>query len=351
MTTDRHVLTRIALPCLVLGLALGIVALSSACSDDAGSFSLDAGADARPDGDAGGATRTLVMVHAASFPAVRVCFSDTVDEPPLPSSELMPSSNLVGLDTGTAVRVEARAAPRGRVFLFPERRIRPYYPAGETGLPCRKLLELEAAIEIGSIAAELPAGASLLVFSGCPPLAEDESAGTARCGESWSAASGNLAVSVVALETFPRTNRAVLPVQVMLLSPALSSAAGDRPLGFGIGDLDAQAPAPLVSGAFPLGVAVPEEPVFLPFDPELSANFATRALFVVALEATGPRTLFVQSLADVQRASAPTSIPLTWYAGASNYVVLVLGDPEPPQVDGGVDPRRALHFVALPLAP
>ena len=59
-----------------------------------------------------------------------------------------------------------------------------------------------------------------------------------------------------------------------------------------------------------------------------------------------------QSLAEIQKRSAPRSLPADWFSAASSYVVLSVGDTDPRLQDGGADgdPRRALHLLAIPLA-
>ena len=96
------------------------------------------------------------------------------------------------------------------------------------------------------------------------------------------------------------------------------------------------------------------------------ASYGTSGLFVtlggpvddagVPVEAgadAGPREILVaQSLAEIQKQSSPRSLPQDWFAFASSYIVLSVGDPKPIFADGGPDddPRRALHLLAIPLA-
>jgi hypothetical protein len=60
------------------------------------------------------------------------------------------------------------------------------------------------------------------------------------------------------------------------------------------------------------------------------------------------------SLAEVQALSSPRDVPGDYYQAASNYVLLLLGDPGVPQtLDGGpnpaFDPRRGVHILAVPV--
>ena len=58
-----------------------------------------------------------------------------------------------------------------------------------------------------------------------------------------------------------------------------------------------------------------------------------------------------QTLEQVQAISAPRELPTTYFGIASNYALLLLGDPAPRLFDGGADTdgRRALHLVAIPV--
>jgi hypothetical protein len=57
-----------------------------------------------------------------------------------------------------------------------------------------------------------------------------------------------------------------------------------------------------------------------------------------------------ESLARIQKLSSPRDLPPTYYAAASNYALLLLGDPSATVLDGGPsDDRRGLHFLAVPV--
>ena len=56
-----------------------------------------------------------------------------------------------------------------------------------------------------------------------------------------------------------------------------------------------------------------------------------------------------QSLADVQKLSAPREIPSSYYSVASNYVLLLLGSPAEAQQPDGGDPRKGVHLLAVPV--
>jgi hypothetical protein len=65
----------------------------------------------------------------------------------------------------------------------------------------------------------------------------------------------------------------------------------------------------------------------------------------------GATTLLDESLARIQSLSSPRDVPPTYYAAASNYALLLLGDPNAKLADGGADTddRRRLHFLAVPV--
>jgi hypothetical protein len=95
-----------------------------------------------------------------------------------------------------------------------------------------------------------------------------------------------------------------------------------------------------------LGAASPAAPVALAYDPEALPDYAQRG-FRVTL---GGKSLLAQSLADVARLSSPNDLPSSYYAAASNYVLLLLGDPEAPvKNDAGADELETLHFLVVPV--
>ena len=363
---------------LLLGALVTIpVAAASACgSEDASSRLIDTDAaapDATSVGDAAAlpvSANAWVLVHAAAFAPFRLCFSNRAREQPLPSVELMPDSNVVGVDVGSAVRLEPLGGPLGKVFVLPEPSIRAAYPTGGgPGPTCEQLLSSSLgaeAVEVAELTQELSSGVHLLVLAGCRPAAGDPAGSVARCGPSWTPEAGNLRLDVVPLTPFPRVASA-LPVQAVQLSPALASRAGGRAIALGFGELDAGAPDPLVEGDLPLGVPAPEQPVLVPFDDGDAGAYASHGVFVMLGPGTGDtgdggspdastdggarEVLLARSLAEIQRLSAPADTPFAWYATAASYALLLLGDPDAPTVDGGApDPRRALHLLAVPVA-
>jgi hypothetical protein len=358
--------------------AAGAMALvASACSDDAGA-SLRIGSDSGPsDGpapsaDAGAVTISVngvFLVHAASFPGFRLCFEANDQAVPTPNADLMPNSNVVGVDIGTAVRIEP-LTKSGRVFAFPEPSIRTLYNSAGVGPTCKALLGSSSqvakdAIEVAQLDEDLSRGVHLLVLTGCRPQAKDPIATVARCGSTWTPSAGNLTLKHVALGAYKRSSTRKLPVQVVQLSTPLASATQNQSLGLAFGDLDAAAPAPLISGDLDLATAFPNTPAEYDYDPDDTAAYGAKGFFLVAPNATDGgadagddagtvfTVLLAQSLAEIQSLSAPRSLPDDWYSAGSSYVLLVLGETgggRDAGPDASADPRRELHFLAVPLA-
>jgi hypothetical protein len=374
-------------------LSLAALAALAACSslttaDSTTPFPQDAGTarEGGPSADGGsfsdaGSTipgslvqaNALVLVHAASFPAFRMCFEGAAADLPQPSVDLMPDSNVVGVDVGTAVRLAARPETLGHAYVFPEAVLRPLYPTfGGPGPSCAQLLKSsptnQSAVDVGVVTANVSSGVHALVLTGCRAASIDPVASKNRCGADWNAATGNLSLTTLSLMAYARLGETRLPVQLVQLSPALQMRAAGRALGLAFGALDGgaagAAPAPFVEGAVPFGVPVPNPPAILDYTAADLGSYATSGIFVTLGGAiydagmptggdSGAReTLVVQSLADIQKRSSPRSLPPDWFATASSYVVLSVGDTDPRLSDGGRDddPRRALHLLAVPLA-
>ena len=362
---------------LLAAVAVAACSSSEATSDgvvgDGGAFS-----DARgPDGGvsiadaAAGAfleATGIVLVHAAAFPAFRVCFEGAPGDLPAPSTDLLPESNLVGVDVGTAVRLPARPETLGTAFVVPEERLRSLYPVfGGSGPSCGDVLEgVKAyAVNVGVVDADLSRGVHALVLTGCLPQASDAVASVDRCGPDWTAAAGNLKLTTLSLMAYARAGDTRLSVQLVQLSPALQRMAQGRALGVAFGPLEAGAPTPFVEGAVPFGEAVPNPPAILDYAAADIESYATSGVFVTlggAVDDAGAplpgdasvarQVVVSQSLAEIQKRSAPRSLPADWFSAASSYVVLSVGDTDPRLQDGGADgdPRRALHLLAIPLA-
>jgi hypothetical protein len=365
-----------SLALLAAGMACGSADFASGGSNPSsdGGASRDAGASFPPASDAGVApipVDAVVLVHGAQFPPFRLCFEGALNEQPTPSAELMPSSNVVGLDVGSAVVLPPKRGRLGKAFLFEESKLRAFYPPGKTGPSCDALLGASSPAQgklVGDLQDDLSSGVHLVVLTGCRSLAEDIAATPARCGKDWLPTAGNLALRTVAIQAFARPAPSSLPVQALLASTAIEGAAAGRAIGLSFGGIadgggdDAGAiGAPFVD-RLALFVPAPSLPYPITYDPSDTAAYASRG-FAMSYGApvdggadggdAGPReTVLTQSLADVQRFSEPNAVPDDWYAVGASYVLLVVGDPDPRLADGGADPdpRHTAHLLAIPLS-
>src|SRR5262249_4263700 len=154
--------------------------------------------------------------------AFRLCFGDSGvagNLLPLPDRELMPQSNVVGVEVGSAVRLRPFAdigltlasnggAPH-KVYAIPEKYLRPpLRPANTPGaaLICPGLGGdcLDATqfytLEVLPTAAYTP-GVHLLVLSGCVPGSGD----VATCGADFDVQNGNAKVESIELRAYTHT--------------------------------------------------------------------------------------------------------------------------------------------------
>ncbi len=298
----------------------------------------------------------LVIVHAASLPAFRLCFEADRSLRPVPSDQLMPSSNIAGVEIGSAVRIDPISPAIGRVWAFPEPAIRALYPPGQAGPACWDLLETmsDAAIELGEIERDLSTGVHLLVVSGCQPSSIDPAASVERCGPDWKSDTGNVGLRVISIDAFQRSNATSLPVQIVQLSGALASRSAGRRIAVALGEIDAS-PEPFIRDDLAVGDVVPDMPVQLEYQPDDTASFASVGFHVSleapdagAIDAGSREPLLWQSLAEIARLSSSRDVPPAWFAAASSYVLLLLGDPD--IADASVDDRRKVHLLAVPVA-
>jgi hypothetical protein len=375
---------------MTIGLLLaasGMLGALAACGDAGlSSFGMDPGSPgtAAPGADSGfgGATaapsdgagpalvpvdNAVILVHAAKSQAFRLCFENETDRRPQPDSDVMPQANVVGVEVGAAVRLGPLRGAPGMVYLFEEPLIRAFYPAfggaGE-GPSCQSLLNSDSlkvlAQPLGKIDTDLSSGVHLLVVRGCPSDSPLVKHSVAECGASWTSAAGNLSVVELTLQGAKRPSPGILPAQVVDLSQALEGERGGvRPVTVSFGDLLTPG-APLTTVTTDpavFGAASPPMPAELGYDPSDTAIYESLG-FRVELGAdtgsggdAGAATVLDESLARIQKLSSPRDVPPTYYAAASNYALLLLGDPNAKLADGGVDndDRRKLHFLAVPV--
>lgn len=369
-----------------VGLSALLIAFSGfayACgAGDLSSFGADSAKPAETGGDAGaGATGVLspepsdarggpvdnavILVHAAKSNAFRLCFENELDRRPQPDSQVMPEANVVGVEVGTAVRLPPLRGAPGKVTLFDEALIRGLYPTfggSNAGLSCKDLIANAPAIalELGTIDTDLSHGVHLLVVTGCPadpasPTVHKYS--VAECGNDWTP-KGNRSVKEITLAGATRTN-GLLPAQVVNLSQPLQSAAAGRDLVVTFGDVTqaSSTHVPVATNPLLFGGAAPTQPAQLTYPADDTAIYETLGFRVTLGPSGGTGDAAAQtkvldaSLARIQKASSPRDVPPTYYATASNYALLLLGDPAPQLADGtpDTDERRMLHLLAVPV--
>ena len=307
----------------------------------------------------------VILVHAAKSQAFRLCFRNELDRRPQPDSDVMPEANVVGVEVGRTIRLGPLRGAPGEVFLFDEPLIRAVYPqfggAGQ-GPTCESLLSAsnplsKIAVSLGSIDKNLKTGVHLLVVRGCPGNGPLRTYRTAECGETWTPASGNLGVTEIELRGAKPPTPGTLAAQVVNLSQPLDSAKGERDVVVSFGDL-ATANAQLTSVASnpklfeTATLPSPTELRYASDDPAIYGSTGFRISLVDKTAGGAPPTVVLnQTLEQVQSISAPRELPSTYFAVASNYALLLLGDPAPKLLDGGpdTDDRRGLHFLAIPV--
>jgi hypothetical protein len=363
------------------GFLLGVLAAGAAfafacgsADESAGFASLDGGStnDSGADGAftpstdagaAGPAVDAVFLVHAAAFPAYRICFEGLGTEQPFPSKDVMPEANVVGVDVGSVVRLPPLGSSVGRVFLYKESDIRYLYaPASAPGPDCKHLATSPSPppfVTLDALGADLSSGVHVLALTGCQAAGLDAAANKARCGDTWTAGKGNLALTHLQLLAQARFDKKELPVQALQLSNALEGEAAGRAIGISFGTL-ASAPTPPFADDLQLGHPAPGAAEPLAFDAADASAYADEGFFLSlgapadgGVDGGARQVLVTQSLAATQRLSDPTALPTDWYGGASSYVLLVVGEPKPMLPDGGPDgdERRALHLLSVPIAP
>lgn len=385
-----------------LGIGVGL-ALLIACSDSADSSLTDdnpkAGANrgeedgGTGDNSKGGANSPsaeqgapasdgVLILNAATFYSFRLCFENRGDKVPQPDSTIMPESNVVGVEIGSIVRIDKleptpgkTAAnpplPPGRVFVIREKSIRDAQLGTEKPFTCGDLINANPAdsrltenvdyLIAGSIDDVEGVGvkqAEVLAITGCGTKnqlkALDNAAtladvNTVRCGEHYDESAGNLLAKVMPLQaSYTHATTAQIPVQLYNVAPAIKALGGQVSVAFD---------DPAKDGGKDLGIRdtfAAGDQLMIDVDQTDATNYANHA-FNVKVTIGGDSVTTSQSLADVQSLSSPTETPTTYYQAASNYALLLLGDPShKPKLPDGKDntvynPRRALHLLAVPV--
>jgi hypothetical protein len=256
------------------------------------------------------------------------------------------------VEVGTAVRLAPLAKPATRVFVWEERILREYSgPLATKELDCEALLTLSGVpkpLATLPLTSDLTRGVHVLALTGCgpnPPLLQRT---VAQCGASFDKDLGNLALKDITLTGAKRDAPNVLPTQVVHLSQPIESARALAGAGTTIdvafGDLGTTGKT-FAKGLGFLGGATPAVPERLAYEPDAIPAYATVG-FTVTM---GGKTIVKQSLADVARLSSVNDLPSTYYGAASNYVLLLLGDPSATKPDASSDELSAPHLLVVPV--
>lgn len=307
------------------------------------------------------ASSGVVLAHAAVFPTMRLCFGKHMDMRPQPDTQVMPESNVVGIEIGNVARIPA-LDDVGEVYVVDERIIRSGPAAGRTcaeliceGSGClRENLDYKS---IGTIDGSLGKDSvEVLAISGCPNAGVLANLGVAAqdCPQPYDPAEGNLKFARIPLTRSDQATATRIPALVLNLSPRLDALRGAAP--------DGGADGGTVAVTFG---ALAEQGTLVATNPPLFATSPQTTLEIEPTDAVyashGFRILLDddelarQSLASVQEMSSPDDVPSTYYHLASNYALLLLGDPavRPTLDDGGANPsydgRKGLHVIAVPV--
>lgn len=214
-----------------------IVAVGSACSGIAASEDGPNGAPSFENPDAASeaadpgprapgapSASGVVLVHAAAFPAFRLCFENMPELKPQPDSKIMPQANVVGVEVGSVVRLDPMKAP-GRIYVMNERDVRTNdFTCGELlDDPSKKLVvdkDYHVANEIDHPLGE--GRVDVLAITGCGGkaflnyLETDETNCDEGASRKWDVTKGNLEARVIPLEPSPvGATESSLPVQLV----------------------------------------------------------------------------------------------------------------------------------------
>lgn len=323
--------------------AYGDAADAGTGNGSSGDFGKEGGArDASPPTVDGDPVDGVVLVHASyNLPPARVCFDDRPELRPLPDDKLMPRSNLVGLDVGTAVRLPSlrgTTPPTSRTMtIYAESVLR---AAGPTitcyDLDPKKNLALVENKNFWRIPITASPftdkGITVIALEGC---VGDGSAqlGPTRCGVTFeSAAKSNLRATTYHF-TAPQTGG--VHARALIVSDALRSSASTPTLAYGeLGNKATRTPFTWQKTSS--------------FSTELALDVPDRAdaFEAYGFVGTSKNGDLEQSLAATQELSDPSELPRVLFGGPSNLAVLLLGDPS---IDSKTDPARGFHAVTVPI--
>jgi hypothetical protein len=368
---------------MTLGAAANHCGSSSGGSVSSGGDGSDAGAaSAAPGADRGGSKKDdagaepgvapspsvldpnasgVILVHASeNMPAFRLCFGNSGvagNLIPLPDRELMPQSNVVGVDVGSAVRLKPFAdvgltiASNGgvphTVYAIPEKYLRPTLRPANT--PCAALicpglggdcLDADQFYTIGTLpAAAYAFGVHVLDVFGCVPGSGD----VASCGPDFDAVKGNAKIGSIDLKAYTRASSNDFLVQILQLSTPLAT----EKVSVSFGALSTPGTTLNVSATF--DALSPAQPAALAFDRTAAGIYTSEGFRLEAAGLSVP-----MSLASIQEISDPSALPADFYGTRSSFVMLLLGNPADTAPSGGLatpttDPGKVLHLLGVPV--
>jgi len=190
-----------------------------------------------------------------------------------------------------------------------------------------------------------PDGVNLIVIEGCLP---DATLDTKACGDTFTPTLGNLRYRIVPHLTTLLPSAVVsgkFPVQTMLLSPRVqASIAAMETVTFSFGDLSNGNAGSFALPALTYGAPVPSpNPQELDFMAGPTKDYDNYGFTLHY----GASATLSQSLTVIQSQSSPHDLPQSFYLLPSNFVVLIVGDPNAPKAASG--PGASLHFLAVPV--
>lgn len=369
--------------------ALGLLGLAVACGDL--SSSTDGGPSAT-NRDAGvtdasgptgkpGAPGPLVAIHASyNLPAFRLCLPGRLGAPPAPAAGTMARSNLVGVDVGSAARLDGVTAvgdagaprdagagdaavvgdasagdggkvqdaatsdaakadaaappvPIGKVHVIPESLVRYRTDSCEAILPTLAAGSFYSLDLLAFAGATLDSSVTrLVVVDGCAPGMDPGNALLA-CGDGYDPVLGNLRARLVEISVPAVPTVAGVEVRPLVASPSFVKLEAS----LGVGDVD--------TGTAELTVGLPQ-----PRDGLGAASVIRLPQSLDGYQGSGfiasskSAPTMAQSFADVVELSSPQALPSAYWAQVASVAVVVVGRMNVAETD----PRTKLHFLAIP---
>jgi hypothetical protein len=311
--------------CAISGAA--ILGCSAATGPDLAKQDGASGADV-PDADAGKmnpipayATPIVQLVHAATgLGDVRICFLPDAN-PAEPSDVNIPQTNYAGLPVGGSVFFRNASKYGGMTLAKPFAVTAAGLGGAEYGrtpYSCSELANNAVFVKIPIQPPSQPldaSGPSLLALVGCPAGVGD----VKRCGPTFDMTNGNLHfVTVNVANTIPADR---IGAFVTNLSPSVQSEVNGKMVASRVGTLASPCNAvnmELTKSTLDVGAIAPA-----------AQSLAAPTLFdaegfAACLDAN--TAIVARSYAQLQEATAPTSLPAEHFQTRSNYVFTILGD-------------------------